>query len=106
MAKLTQSKYLEVPFELCFKYPLERGYTLDLLDKKNLKEFQAFLNRVSQMSVDQVDKLYGRKPDAQDSYLGMQVYHYEVTRAFRIHVINEGGQYKIIRVDPNHRFHS
>lgn len=106
MAKLTQSQYLEVPFELCFKYPLKKGYTLELLSKKNLKEFQSFLDKVSQMSVDQVDKMYARKPDSQDMYLGMHVYHYEVTKAFRIHVINEGGQYKIIRLDPNHKFHS
>ena len=35
----------------------------------------------------------------------MQVYHYEVTEAFRIHVVIESGYYKIIRLDPRHKVH-
>ena len=103
MSKLTNKR--DVPFELCFKYPLEKGYTLQELDKQNLKDLQRFLNKVSQMNVDQVDKQFSRKPDKNDSYSGSQVYHYGVTDKFRIHVINEGGYYKIIRLDPNHKYH-
>ena len=35
----------------------------------------------------------------------VQVYHYEVAEAFRIHVVIEAGYYKIIRLDPRHKFH-
>ena len=49
--------------------------------------------------------MYARKPDTSDSYKGMQVYHYEVTEAFRIHVVIEAGYYKIIRLDPRHKVH-
>ena len=38
-------------------------------------------------------------------YKGRQAYHYEVTEVFRIHVINEEGYYKIIRLDPKHKVH-
>lgn len=96
----------DVPFELSFKYPLEKGYTFKEMSMKNIKEFQGFLDKVSHMTVQQVDKLYARKPDSKDIYKGMQVYHYGVTNVFRIHVVLEAGYYKIIRLDPNHKIHN
>ncbi len=105
MAKLTQKQNRDVPFELCFKYPLENGYTFKELTLENVKQFQTFLNKVSQMTVTQVDRLYARKPDTNDIYNEMQVYHYEVTGSFRIHVVIEAGYYKVIRLDPRHTFH-
>lgn len=57
------------------------------------------------MTVTQVDKAFSRKPDKADTYNGMQVYHYEVTEVFRIHVVIESGYYKIIRLDPKHKVH-
>ena len=106
MAKLTSEQYREVPFELCFKYPLKKGYTFNELSKSDIKAFQSFLDKIARMTVTQVDKLYARKPDANDFYGDTQVYHYAVTDGFRIHVVNEGGFYKIIRLDPNHKMHS
>ena len=47
MAKLTNHR--DVPFELCFKYPLENGFTFKELTRENIKEFQNFLNKVSQL---------------------------------------------------------
>lgn len=85
MAKLTQRQNREVPFELCFKYPLENGYTFKELTPENIRQFQAFLNKVSQMTVLQVDQSFARKPDTNDRYHGMQVYHYEVSEG-RSHV--------------------
>ena len=105
MAKLTHQQNREVPFELCFKYPLENGYTFKELSPENIKQFQTFLNKVSQMTVTQVDRAFSRKPDKADMYNGMQVYHYEVTEVFRIHVVIESGYYKIIRLDPKHKVH-
>ena len=105
MAKLTHQYNLDVPFELCFKYPLENGFTFKELTPENVKQFQSFLNKVSNMTVSQVDMAFSRQPDSADTYKGMQVYHYEVTRAFRIHVVNEAGFFKIIRLDPRHQFH-
>ena len=58
------------------------------------------------MTVTQVDKLLSRKPDKDDTYNGMQVYHYEVTEVFRIHVVIEAGYYKIIRLDLRHKVHN
>ncbi len=105
MSKLTNKQNREVPFELCFKYPLENGYSFKELTVENIKQFQAFLNKVSKMTVTQVDQAFSRKPDSMDTYNGMQVYHYEITRAFRIHVVNESGYYKVIRLDPKHKVH-
>ena len=105
MAKLTSKQNCDVAVELCFRYPLENGYTFKELSPENVKQFQSFLNKVSQMTVTQVDKLFLRKPDKSDTFKGMQVYHYEVTKVFRIHVVNESGYYKVIRLDPKHRVH-
>lgn len=105
MAKLMQKQNREVPFELCFKYPLENGYTFKELSPENVRQFQVFLDKIAQMTAVQVDKAYSRKPDVNDIYKGMQVYHYEVTSVFRIHVVIEAGYYKIIRLDPRHKVH-
>lgn len=101
--KLTNNR--DVPFELCFKYPLENGYTFKELTNENVREFQMFLNKVAKMTVQQVDMAFSRKPDSKDSYRGLQVFHYEVTKTFRIHVVIEAGFYKIIRLDPKHKVH-
>ena len=103
MAVLTNNR--DVSFELCFKYPLERNYTFTDLSLRNIKDFQNFLDKVSRMTVDQVDHAFSRKPDDNDRYNGLQVYHYAVSDSFRIHVVNEAGYYKVIRLDPNHRVH-
>lgn len=71
----------------------------------DVKEFQRFLDKISQMTVQQVDTLFRRQTDCSDFYQGNQVQHYEVTKKFRIHVILENGRYKVIRLDPNHEFH-
>lgn len=102
--KLTNKR--DVPFELCFKYPLQRGFTFKELSQNDNRDLQRFLDKVSQMTVQQVDLLYARKPDKNDSYNGEQVFHYEVTDRFRIHVIIEEGYYKIVRLDPNHLVHN
>jgi len=96
----------DAPFELGFKYPLEKGYTFKELSQRNNKEFQIFLDKISRMTVQQVDELYAKKPDCNDRFKNMQVYHYGVTNTFRIHVVLEAGHYKIIRLDPNHKVHS
>lgn len=96
----------DVPFVLCFKYPLQKGYTFSELSQKNKNEFQRFLDKVAKMSVQQVNQVYGRKPDKNDTYLENRVYHYAVTETFRIHVIIEEGRYKVIRLDPNHKVHA
>lgn len=106
MSKLTGSHNREVPFELCFRYPLQKGFTFNELSKQNIKELQRFLDKVADMTVTQVDKSFARKPDSNDSFMDMQVYHYAVTEKFRIHVVNEEGYYKIIRLDPNHQVHN
>lgn len=105
MAKLLTNQR-DVPFELGIKYPLEKGDTFKEMCMRDIKDFQGFLDKVSNMTVQQVDKLYARKPDGNDCYRGMQVYHYGVTDAFRIHVVLEAGYYKIIRLDPNHKVHN
>lgn len=95
----------DAAFILCFKYPLERGYKLSDLQLRDIKAFQGFLDKVARMTVQQVNNQFARKPDHADAWEGFQVYHYAVTDAFRIHVINEAGRFKILRFDPNHGVH-
>lgn len=101
--KLTENT--NSPFILCFKYPLQKGYTFSEMSKADIRSFQRFLDKVSKMTVQQVDKTFRRQPDHNDMYKGQQIQHYEVTNKFRIHVVLEGGRYKVIRMDPNHTVH-
>lgn len=50
------TKHRDVPFVLCFKYPLERGYTFLELSQQNKKEFQSFLDKISRMSVHEISR--------------------------------------------------
>ena len=104
MIKLTNKT--DVPFELFIKDRIQSGYTFKELSQSNNKEFQSFLDKVSRMTVQQVDMQFSRKPDKTDIYNGMQVYHYEITKKFRIHVVIQNGRYMIIRLDPNHKVHN
>jgi len=96
----------DVPFELCFKYSLAKGFTFSDLEKRNLGDFQRFLDKVAKMSVQQVDKAFARPPDKNDSYHDKQVLHYSITDSFRIHTVLEEGRYVVIRLDPNHKVHN
>lgn len=104
MAQILTSRR-DVPFELVFKYPLEVNYRFTDLSKQDTKRFQSFLNKVSRMTVQQVDSAFARKPDKNDIYKNERVYQYEVSKSFRIHVIIEQGRYIVIRLDPNHEVH-
>lgn len=99
------TKKVDVPFVVCFRDKLQSGYTFKELEKTNNKEFQNFLDKVSKMTVNQVDKIYRRPTDKQDKYGEYQVFHYEVSDSFRMHVINRNGHYEVIRLDPNHKVH-
>ncbi len=57
----------DVPFVLRFKYPLQKRYTFTELEKQNNKELQSFLDKVSNMTVQQVDVAFSRKPDKNDT---------------------------------------
>lgn len=99
------TKKTEAQFILCFKYPLQKGFTFAELGVQEIRAFQGFLDKVSNMSVQQVDTTFARPPDKNDIYNGLQVYHYAISNEFRIHVVIENGRYKLIRLDPFHRYH-
>ncbi len=101
---LTKNK--DVPFVLCLKYPLKKGYTFSDLSQRDIKDFQHFLDKIAKMTVNQVDLSYGKKPDKNDLYMDKHVFHYEVTDGFRIHVVFDNGYYALVRLDPNHSVHS
>jgi len=93
------------PFRLCFKYKLENDYRFDNFQLIDIKKFQAFLDKIALMVFREVDTLFLRHTDKNDEYHGQQVIHYEVAEKFRIHGIIENGEFVVIRLDPNHRYH-
>lgn len=78
---------------------------MDILNKSDLKALQNFLDKVAQMNVNDVERVYKRQDDKQDIFLGKQVHHFEVNHTFRIHTIIESGLHKIVRMDPKHKVH-
>lgn len=101
--KLTS--HLSLPFTLCFKYKLQNGYALDDLNAAQIKDFQKFLDTVSQLTFQQVEKRYRRKSDTNDTFNGDQVIHYGITQVFRVHGTIENGQFVVLRLDPKHQVH-
>jgi len=93
-------------FVLGFKYPLLSDYTFKEISKENIRQFQNFLNKVSKMTLQEVETAFAQKPDKNDEFKGIPVHHYKVNKSFRIHTIFEDGVHIIIRIDPNHHFHS
>lgn len=100
------SRKTDVPFIVSFKYPLDRKYNFTALSKADVAAFQRFLDKVSKMSFDEVDKAFLRPTDKGDTFNGSQVIHYKVTDSFRIHGIIENMRFKVLRLDPNHQVHS
>jgi hypothetical protein len=100
------TKHRDIRFELSFKYALQKGYTFENLEKRKLNDFQRFLDKVSKMTVQQVDLAFARKPDKNDTFNDEQVLHYAVTDSFRLHALLEEGRYVVLRLDPNHKVHS
>ena len=114
MAKLTKEtikskipikRELSDRFILCFKDKLQNGYTFAGLTDRQLKEWQNFLDIVSQLSFEQVERRYRRESDTNDTYNGLQVIHYGVGQTFRIHGVIENAQFVVLRIDPLHSFH-
>lgn len=103
--KLTQDRNREVPFILCFKYKLQNKYTFKEFKAEHNRVFQAFLDKVSNMTVNDVDKLYLRHPDHQDTFRGLSVQHYTVNEKFRIHGVFENGEFVVLRLDTKHQIH-
>ncbi|QRN86047.1 hypothetical protein JR334_02090 [Clostridia bacterium] len=93
-------------FIISFKFTLEKEYNLTNLQISQIKQFQVFLDKVSQMTWLQVDKKFKRKPDKQDTFKDVQVIHYKVAAGFRIHGIVMNGRFKVLRLDPNHKVHN
>lgn len=93
----------DVPFVLGLGLPIEKGYSFAELEKSDNKNFQRFLDKITKMTVQQVDSSFARKPDKDDVYKGRRVYHYAVTDSFRVHVVNIDGIYHVLRIDPNHK---
>jgi hypothetical protein len=100
----TQSR--ERPFVVSFRSKLKRGYRFPDMQAQDLKDFQRFLDVVSELTVSQVDARYKRKSDATDTFAGQQIMHYEVSQAFRLHGVYLGGIFEAIRLDPNHKVHN
>jgi len=93
------------PFVVCFKYHLPKDFCFTKLEKQSIKDFQSFLDKVSSMTFHDAKELYEKQPDALDVYNEMPVVHYKVTDRFRLHGVVEDGEFCVIRLDPNHKFH-
>ena len=101
--KLTDAK--GQPFVLSFHRKLMDGYRFDNLSRQNLKAFQGFLDKISSLTVNDVDKLYRCQPDNADIVDDKQVQHYEITKKFRLHGVLINGRFEVVRLDPNHNYH-
>lgn len=104
------TKYERPKFTLCFREPLDNGYTFKELRQNHLKDIHNFLKKVAGETVTNVDRLYLRDTDENDKRTiddsEKQIVHYQVTRSFRIHGYYDDGLFIACRLDPNHQYHN
>jgi len=86
---------------------LESGFCFKDLQKREIKAFNSFINKTvgNDLTVQEVNKQYGRKRDSNDKIDDHQVYHYSISKKSRIHGYLKEGYFVICRIDPNHRVH-
>jgi mRNA-degrading endonuclease HigB of HigAB toxin-antitoxin module len=93
------------PFVVCFHEKLFDDYNFEKLQQETAKEFQRFLDKVAKKTFQEVEA-YKAETDRNDKYGEFQVIHYTHGKKFRIHgFIDENGEFCVIRIDPNHKFH-
>ena len=95
----------EAKFVLAFKDKLEGKYNFDNFSVTDIKNFQKFLDKISKMTITQVDNAFLRSPDHNDKIHDISVQHYEYTDGGRIHGYFIDKVFYVIRVDKNHRYH-
>lgn len=97
---------IETPFSISFSNKLPKSFNFQAMEKKDLKQFQIFLDKVIEMNVTEVDKIYMRPSDKNDYFKDIPVIHYKITDTFRIHGIYLNGRFEVVRIDPNHKYHN
>ena len=97
---------INAPFIVSFKYSLKKGYKLKDLQLCDVQELSRFFDKVAQMDFNQVEQKYRKTSDKKDQYKCQQVIHYQYSNSGRIHGIIEEGRFKVLRIDPNHKFHN
>ena len=105
--RLTRAK--DTLFCIKIDHHLQKKYCFKSLGVKHIKAFQRFIDKACSMTYSEVDKVYLRQSDKQDKAMvgeeEFQIVHYEVDQKFRIHGIIIQGQFKLIRLDPEHKHH-
>ncbi len=86
---------------------LENGFCFMELQKREVKAFNNFINKTvgGNLTVQEVNHLYGTKPDNNDVIDGHNIYHYKVSKKFRVHGYLNEGYFVLCRIDPNHKVH-
>lgn len=102
---LAEGKNSKAEFKMSLERTLEKKFCFDKLQQKDIKTFNSFIERTVGKDFQEVNKRFLRKPDKNDKIDGNSVYHYEVSKKFRIHGYLNEGYFVICRVDPNHKFH-
>ncbi len=94
-------------FKMSLERSLESGFCFKNLQIREIKKFNDFINKTvgRNLTVQEVNDLYGRDVDKTDIVDGNTVYHYKVSDKFRIHGYLNDGYFVICRIDPNHRVH-
>ena len=100
-----------VPFYLSINHQLENNYEKKnkKLNKGKLSELHAFIDKAVGKSISDVESLYKRKTDTNDTYGASkkQIIHFGFGKNFRIHgFYNSHGYFELCRLDPDHDKHS
>lgn len=103
--KMSLTNKTSAKFVISFKYKLYKNYTFLELQLRDNRKLQKFLDKITNMTYQQVEDSYRRENDKNDKFRGVQVIHYGYDD-LRLHGILEDGYFVVIRIDPYHKFHS
>lgn len=101
-----------VPFRIVIARKLENRYCFTKLEKRNVKEFESFVNKTvgQELTITEVEERFKRNSDTNDCIkikdIEYDIIHFEVTKKHRIHGYFEGKDFILLRIDPNHKVHN
>lgn len=96
-------------FKIKFGDEMIRGYDFSTLEKNSSHKLIKFLDTIVGKCWNDVDRTYKRKTDHQDIVKNHDITHYGTSGSgseMRIHGYIEEDTFVVVRIDPNHKFHS
>ena len=93
-------------FKILLSEEIQNGFDFSDMQSKEAHCLSRFFDKTIGKNWSFVEKKYGRQPDQNDIVNGREIMHFEVTSKGRLHGYELNGEFVIVRIDMNHKYHS